>query len=173
MDPTKIHTFIQWIVGYVDDNYLSLTCREGGISWGSIYKGIRGIGILGGNPTIYWRGLGLKNIRIFSHGLEEGKGQGYLASIKNMPGTVAIKGNEGDSPINIKRIEAWEAEIMLGVRTGLSGQDEIELAYKMEDATILVRRIKQDSLTYFESEIVYREIWMATIKYCLPFTIFT
>ena len=90
-----------------------------------------------------------------------------------MPGTVAIKGNKGDNRINIKRIESWEVEMMLGIRTGLSGQDEIELAYKMEDATILVGRIKQDSLTYFESEIVYREIWMATIKYCLPFTRFT
>jgi len=37
----------------------------------------------------------------------------------------------------------------------------------------LAGRIKQSPLTRFDAEIVYRERWMSTIKYCLPITRFT
>ena len=44
-----------------------------------------------------------------------------LARITNMSGTIALKGNERDSPIDLKGIEAWEMEMILYIQTGLSG----------------------------------------------------
>ena len=84
-----------------------------------------------------------------------------------------MKGNEGDIPINVKPIEAWEAELILNILTRLSGQAEIELAYIMEEATILAGCIKQGPLIQSNSEIVYRNMWIVTLKYYFPITRFT
>ena len=76
------------------------------------------------------------------------------------------------TPTKIKQIKDWEAERILGVRTG-RGQDEIELTYRVEETIILAGRIKQDPLTRYDAETMYRERCQATIKYCLPITRFT
>ena len=51
------------------------------------------------------------------------KGKETLGSIKDFPGSIVIDTNTG-TPTTIKRIEAWDAERILGVRCGLSGQDD-------------------------------------------------
>ena len=100
------------------------------------------------------------------------KGQEHLGSIAELPGHIRIDTNTGGPPTDIKRIEAWEAERILGVRCGLNGADDSELSYRTEQAIELAGRIKQAPLTRFDAEIVFRERWMATIKYCLPVTRF-
>ena len=50
------------------------------------------------------------------------KGGEILGSIADFPGTIEILSKSGD-PTVIKRIEAWEAERIIGVRCGLDGQD--------------------------------------------------
>ena len=43
----------------------------------------------------------------------------------------------------------------------------------MKEATILAGRIKQGPLIQLNSEIVYRKMWMVTLKYYPPITRFT
>ena len=43
----------------------------------------------------------------------------------------------------------------------------------MGEAKTLAGRIKHAPLSRFDAEVVFRERWMATIKYCLPITRFT
>ena len=70
------------------------------------------------------------------HWLEERKGHGYFSKHQGHT-KFEIKGNKGDVPISIKRIEAWEAEIILSIWTGLSGHNETELSYRMEEDAVL------------------------------------
>ena len=106
-------------------------------------------------------------------GWKNEKGKEVLGSIRDHPGTITIGPTEGEAPTVIRRIEAWDAERILGVRCGLDGEDTTELKYRIEQAVALAGRIKQSPLTRFDAVIVYRERWMSTIKYCLPITRFT
>ena len=63
--------------------------------------------------------------------------------MKDLPGTIDIQGKPGDSPTGIKRIEAWKKERILVIRCGLSGQDETQLKWIIEEANTLVGRIRQ------------------------------
>ena len=49
--------------------------------------------------------------------------------------------------MKIKRIEAWEAERILGIRCALDGQDEVEFDYRLEEAQTLTGRIVTEPLT--------------------------
>ena len=100
------------------------------------------------------------------------KGGETLGSISEFPGTIKILSKSGD-PTIIKRIEAWEAERIPGVRCGLDGQDHTELNYRIEETKSIAGRIKHAPLTRFDAEVVFRERLMATIKYCLPIIRFT
>ena len=59
------------------------------------------------------------------------------------------------------------------MRCALDGRDITEFHYRLEEATSLAGRISNAPLTRFDAEVVCRERWMATIKYCLPITRFT
>ena len=104
--------------------------------------------------------------------MDTGKRKGKIRQYNTVPWNNKIESNCGDTTI-IKRIEAWDSESILGVRCGLDGSDDIELQYRIQEAQTLAGRIKMAPLTRFDSDIVFRERWMATIKYCLPITRFT
>jgi len=106
-------------------------------------------------------------------GWKKEKGAEVLGSMADLPGSIQIESTEGEAPVTIKRIEAWDAERILGVRCSLEGGDDTELQYRIQQAVLLAGRIKQSPLSRFDAEIVYRERWMSTIKYCLPITRFT
>ena len=105
-------------------------------------------------------------------GWKNHKGGEILGSKTELPGAIQIKENSGDTT-TIKIKEAWDSERILGVRRGLDGKDNIELQHRIQEALTLAGRIKMDPLTIFDSEIVFRERWMSTIRYCLPITRFT
>ena len=100
------------------------------------------------------------------------KGKEVLGSVKEMPGDIHIT-NGAQEIVKIKRIEAWEAERILGVRCALDGKDEVEFKYRLEETIKLAGRICSVPLTRKDAEIVCRERWMASIKYCLPITRFS
>ena len=75
--------------------------------------------------------------------------------------------------MQIKRIEAWGTERILGVCCTLDSQDVAEFEYMLEEAKTLARRITNASLDRFDAEVVCRERWMPSIKYCLPVTRFS
>ena len=58
------------------------------------------------------------------------KGGETLGKISDFPGEIEIQSNHGENTV-IKRIEAWEAERILGIRCGLDGQDHTELKYRI------------------------------------------
>ena len=62
---------------------------------------------------------------------------------------------------------------ILGVYLGLDGSNTTELAYRIQEATILAEFITQAHLSRVDAKIVYQDIWMASIRYCLPITRFT
>ena len=84
------------------------------------------------------------------------KGGETMGIITDFPGTIEILSHSGDLMV-VKRIEAWEAERILGIRCGLGGQDHIELTYRIEEAKTLAWRIKHAPLTMFDAEVVFRE----------------
>ncbi len=62
---------------------------------------------------------------------------------------------------------------MLAIRCALDGQDGVEFKYRLEDILTLAGRIIAAPLTRFDAEVVCRERWGSSIKYCLPITKFT
>ena len=80
-----------------------------------------------------------------------------------MPGHIKISYKTLDH-VEIKRIEAGEAERILGVRCALDGKEVAEFEYRLEDANVLAERISRAHIDRFDAEIVCRERWMATIK---------
>ena len=95
-----------------------------------------------------------------------------MGSITDLPGDIIVASKSG-APVQIKIIEAWQAERILGVRCALDGKDGAEFEYRLEAATSLAVRIAGAPLDRFDAEVVCRERWMATIKYCLPITRFS
>lgn len=53
-------------------------------------------------------------------GWQQQKGKEVLGSIEVIQGIIQIKTNEGGTPTEIKRVEAYDAERILGVRCGLN-----------------------------------------------------
>ena len=100
------------------------------------------------------------------------KGKEVLGTIKEMPGHINISSKTLEH-VEIRRIEAGEAERILGVRCALDGKEVAEFEYRLEEANTLAGKIAQAPLDRFDAEIVCRERWMATIKYCLPITRFS
>ena len=105
-------------------------------------------------------------------GWKKEKGKEVLSSIKEQPGTITINDNKHKAT-KIRRIEAWDAERILGVRCALDGQDTVEFNYRLEEAKKLAGKIVMAPLTRFDAEVVCRERWMVVIKYCLPITRFS
>ena len=105
-------------------------------------------------------------------GWELKKGKEVLSSIKEPPGSIRMASQDGEAT-EIKRIEPGDAERILGVRCAINGDDTTEFNYRLLEATKLAGKISHSPLSRFDAEVVCRERWMATIKYCLPITRFT
>ena len=54
-------------------------------------------------------------------GWKNEKGAEVLGSMADLPGSIQIESAEGEGSVTIKRIEAWDAERILGVRCSLEG----------------------------------------------------
>ena len=172
-DPTQLLQFVQWIVGYVDDNSLILTFRDGQSSQEAMLEAQAALTSWKNLLQITGGDLALEKCVYSYMGWKKEKGAEVLGSMADLPGSIQIESTEGEAPVTIKRIEAWDAERILGVMCSLEGGDDTELQYRIQQAVLLAGRIKQSPLSRFDAEIVYRERWMSTIKYCLPITRFT
>ena len=113
------------------------------------------------------------NIRKSGGGVEDGPRVGVEVGTVAGAEVVDGVGPGVDAGVPINRIKADVSEHILGVRLGLDKKESTKLAYRIQEATILVGHINQAPLSRFDAEIVYRERWMSSIKYCLPITRFT
>ena len=172
MDQTQVHKFLQWIMGYVDDNSLIITFTDKQSTQEALWKAQQAlipwrklVQVIGGD-------LGLEKCVYSYMGWTNHKGSEILGSIAQLPGTIEID-NNSRKQTTLKRIETPDSERFLGVRCGLDGSDDIELHYRIQEAQKLARRIKIPPLTRFDAEIVFRKRWMATIKYYLLITSIT
>ena len=73
-----------------------------------------------------------------------------------MSGDIHIT-NDDQGQVKVNRIEAWEAERILGVRRALDGQEEVEFSYRLDETKTLVERIVTAPLTRFDAEVVFSE----------------
>ena len=119
-DPTSTLSFLQWIVGFVDDNSLNITFRDDQtikealkIAQAALSSWKQLLQLTGGD-------LALEKCVYSVMGWVQQKGREALGSVKDFPGSIAIDTNTG-TPTTIKIIEAWDAERILGIRCGLSG----------------------------------------------------
>ena len=126
-------------------------------------------GILDEATTVDRKRSGFGKMCAFPNGMATKKGKGVLGSVQEIPGDIHIT-NGNQETVNIKRIQAWEAERILDVRCALNGQDEVEFKYRLAETTTLVGRIVSAPLTRNDAEIVCIERWMVSIKYCLSIT---
>ena len=162
-DPAQLLHFLQWVVGYVDNNSLILSFRDGQpiaevlkeaqkalSSWQKLLQ------LTGGD-------LALEKCVYSVMGWQHKKGKEVLSSIQGLPGNITIDSKLQD-PVQIKRIEPWEAERILGVRCALDGSDATEFEYRLAESHTLAGRITQAPLDRFDAEVVCRERWMASIK---------
>ena len=79
-------------------------------------------------------------------GWQHKKGKEVLGGIQEISGDIhSTNGERGQ--VKIKRIEAWEAERILGIRCSLDGQDKVEFDYRLEEAQTLVGRMAAAPLT--------------------------
>ena len=91
----------------------------------------------------------------------------------DFPDSIRIHTTNNVIPTTITRIEADQVEGILGVRLGFDGKYNNELDYRTQDDIFLAGRIKKGSLSQQDTEIVYCERWVSSIKYYLPITRFT
>jgi hypothetical protein len=140
----------------VDDNSLILTFRDGEpieevlqeaqtalASWQKLLQ------ITGGD-------LALEKCVYSVMGWTHKKGKEVLGNIKEIPGHINIASKTNEN-IRIKRIEAGDAERILGVRCALDGKEVAEFEYRLEEAKVLAGRISRAHLDRFDADIVCRE----------------
>ena len=141
--------FLQWIVGFVDDNSLNIKFREGQTVQEALQQAQTALSSWKRLLQITGGDLALEKCVYSFMGWVLAKGGETLGSISDFPGTIEILSKSRDTTV-IKRIEAWEAERILGVRCGLDGKDDTELSYRLGEATTLAGRIKHAPLSRFD-----------------------
>ena len=120
---------------------------------------------LGGKICFSWRGgyLVLEKCVLSFIRWQTKKGREVLGSIQELPGDIQIL-TRRNTPVKINRIEAWDTKRISGVRCALDGNDDTEFKYRLNEENALTGRITTAPLTRFDTEVVFRERWMASIK---------
>ena len=139
-DPTQVHKFIQWIVGYVDDNSINITFKDGQSPQEALHMAQQALTSWRKLLQLTGGDLALEKCVYSYMGWKNHKGGEVLGSAAELPGTVQITDNSGITT-TIKRIEAWDSERILGVRCGLDGSNDTELQYRIQEALKLAGRI--------------------------------
>ena len=132
-DPAQAIRFLQWVVGYVDDNSLILTFRDEQSTQEALAEAQKALASWKKFLQLTGDDLALEKCVYSYMGWKKKKGKEVLSSIKEQPGTITINDNK-HTTTKIRRIEAWDAERILGVRCALDGQDTVEFSYRLEEA---------------------------------------
>ena len=54
----------------------------------------------------------------------------------------------------------------------MSGQDEDEFLYRLEQSKIIADRVHSSPFSRIDAETIYRRKWLSSVGYCLPITQF-
>ena len=74
--------------------------------------------------------------------------------------------------VTLRRNEVGTAERQLGVRLAMSGHDDDEYAYRLEQFKTLAGKNHSSPFSRLDAETIYRERWLSSVGYCLPITQF-
>ena len=114
-DPAQLIKFLQWMVGYVDDNSLILTSRNGQTTQRALAEAQKALTSRKKLLQSAGGDLALEKCVYSLMGWQQKKGKELLGSTEEMSGEIHIT-HGTHKIVTIKRIEAWEAERILGVR---------------------------------------------------------
>ena len=94
--------------------------------------------------------------------------------IAEAPGSLSMQSEKYPGiTVDIHQNEATTTERILGVRLDLSGGEDEEFKFRLGQAKTLVRKIKTSLFSRQDGETIYRERWLASVRYCLPVTQFS
>ncbi len=76
-------------------------------------------------------------------------------------------------PVQLKRLEPWEASRVLGLRIPMTGSMQIEFEHRLQQSKKLAKLIYQAPLSPIDSYVVYRDRWRSAMGFPLTVTQFT
>ena len=171
-DITNTIKFIQYIIGYIDDNtivcnlpndtstqILLQTATSVLQSWQRLLRHT------GGDLSLP------KCLFTLITWVPTRNGELRMATIDETPGDINIQTSPTTTK-QIRRVEPDHAERILGVGMAATAQMKTEYAYRLEQARVLAARITKAPLARIEAEAAYRH-WIPVASYCLPITTFT
>ena len=90
------------------------------------------------------------------------------------PGSLSLRSDKYTGlDIELRRNSVQDAERLLGVRLALDGGDEAEFSYRLVQTTHLAGKVTSSPCFRYDTDNIYRMIWISSIGYCLPITQFT
>ena len=107
-------------MGYVEDNSLILTFRNGQSTHEALEEAKKALESWKKLLQLTGGDLALEKYVYSLMGWQQKRGKEVLGSIQEIPGDIHISNGE-QGQVKIKRIEAWEAERILGIRCALDG----------------------------------------------------
>ena len=171
-DVTTSISFLQHIVGYIDDNTIMCNLPDNTPtnvllqtattvlqSWQRLLRHT------GGDLSLP------KCLFTLVTWVPTTKGDLRMATIAETPGDIMIQNTPTTTEI-IRRVKLNHAERILGVRMAVTAQMKTEYMYRLQQSQELAARIKKAPLSRIETEVVYRH-WVPVASYCLPITTFT
>lgn len=177
-NPQSRRKFIQWLVGYVDDNTLLTKLESTNFIPQASHEMIKKaqnclevwqclIHITGGEIELEKSCLSMITWK-------EAKGMEVLCTIEYSPEELWLKSIKYPGlEVKIKRNEVNKGEQILGVRLALDGNNEAEFKYRKKQARDLAGKISSPPFSRGDAEVIYKERWIPPIGYCLPITQFT
>ena len=101
------------------------------------------------------------------------KGKEEMTTIEESPGTLSLRSEKYKGmTVKLRRNEVVTAERQLGVRLAMSGHDDDEYIYRLEQSKTLAGKIHSSPFSRNAAEIIYRESWLSSVGYYLPITQF-
>ena len=168
-DVSNLVSFLQHIVGYIDDNtimcnlpnetptdILLQTATTVLQSWQRLLRHT------GGDLSLP------KCLFTLVTWVQNKKGDLRMATIAETPGDILIQ-NTPTITVTIRRVEPSHAGRILGVRMSVTAQMKTEYTYRLSHSQDLAARIKKAPLSRIEAEAAYRH-WIPVASYCLPIT---
>ena len=92
------------------------------------------------------------------------KGKEEMTSIEESPGTLSLRSEKYKGmKVTLRRNEVGTAERQLGVRLAMSGQDDDEYLYRLDQSKTLAGKIHFSPFSWNDAETIYRERWLSSV----------
>ena len=102
-------------------------------------------------------------------------GQAQIETIREFPGEVGMISNKNrqDSKQVLGRLEAHQAERVLGVRLPLDGNMKSEFLHRCKQIRSFSKKVFNAPISHWDAWVIYESRYRAMIRYPLPVTLFS